>query len=219
MQATLDLATKKRAPVTIEGQHSHLEPRTPAVDLSGPGLMLAANTSLVLGYLWVGWVSTTHPGTALSALRGAVLPVLIALAIFGLRPACTRHQLPGASMTLPVAATVALGASVAAVATGNHLVALAAGAAALLLGLTAFGSVMLREAATGNSITQRFRRFVLGAGRHSAASNNSLGTVADAAEVAQSEADQTPEFPFTLSGLPFDLVGAGSQLRDSAVHQ
>jgi hypothetical protein len=205
--------------VTIEGQHSHLEPRTPAVDLSGPGLMLAANTSLVLGYLWVGWFSTTHPGTALSAMRGAVLPVLIALAIFGLRPACTRHQLPGASLTLPVAATVALSASVVAAATGNPMVALAAGAAALLLGLIAFGSVMLHEAATGNSITKMLRRFVLGADSHSAASDSSVGPVANAAEITQGDAHQTPELPLTLSGLTLDSVGAGSRTSDSPVHQ
>jgi hypothetical protein len=142
-----------------KGQPSpHLEPKTPAVDLSCPGLMLAANASLVLGYLWIGWVSNDHGGSASSATRGALLPAFIALAIFGLRRACTRRQLPGATFALPLAVTVVLVVSVAAVVTGSHLLALFAGSTSLLLGIAAFASVMLREANAGPSISNKLHR-------------------------------------------------------------
>jgi hypothetical protein len=125
--------------------------------------MVAANASLVLGYLWIGWVTNVHAGTAVSATRGALLPTLIALAIFGLRPACTRRQLPGASVALPVGATVVLVFSLIAVATDIHVLGLAAGATALLLGIASFGSVMLREADAGSTSTNRLHVSARGA--------------------------------------------------------
>jgi hypothetical protein len=148
---------------TTEHPSPHLEPKTPPVDLACPGLMVAANASLVLGYLWIDWVSK-HGGTALSSVRGILLPALIALAIFALRPACTRRQLPGSVVVLPAAVTVVLIASVAAVATGYHALALSAGATALVLGIAAVGSVMLREANAASSIKSRLHLFTRGAG-------------------------------------------------------
>jgi hypothetical protein len=108
--------------------------------------MLAANASLVLGYLWVGWLSDgSQSGTALELARGGVLPVIVAVAIFGLRPACARRALPGGSVLLPVAATIELGAAIAADASGAHFLAVAAGAAALLVALLSIACVLLRE--------------------------------------------------------------------------
>lgn len=155
---------ERRPVTTIEHPSPHLEPKRPAVDLACPGLMLAANASLVLGYLWIGWVSNEHGRTAIGAIGGVLLPLLIALTIFALRPACSRRHLPGAMVALPAAVTVVVAASVAAVATGNHVFALFAGATALLLGIAAFGSVMLREASTAWSIPRRLHLFSRRAG-------------------------------------------------------
>lgn len=141
----------------------HLEPKAPPVDLACPGLMLAANASLVLGYLWIDWVSNDH-GVTLSAIRGVLLPAFIALAIFALRPACTRRRLPGSVVALPVTAALVLACSVAAVATYDRPLALTAGSSALLLGLAAFGSVMLREASAASSLTSKLHLFARGAG-------------------------------------------------------
>jgi hypothetical protein len=149
--------------MTKEHPSPHLEPKRPPVDLACPGLMLAANASLVLGYLWIGWVSSPHGGT-IDAIRGVLLPAFIALTIFAMRPACTRRQLPGAGAALPAASTVVLAASVIAVATGSHLLALCAGAIALVLGLAAFGSVMLREADAAASIMSKLHLFAHSAG-------------------------------------------------------
>ena len=126
--------------------HRHLSPPSPPVDLSCPGLMLAANASLVLGYLWVGWISDgSQSGTGLELVRGGVLPVIVALAIFGLRPACARRSLPGGSVLLPVAATIELVATIAADASRSHLLAVTAGSAALLVASLAIACVLLRE--------------------------------------------------------------------------
>ena len=150
--------------ITTGEPSPHLEPRTRSVDLACPGLMLAANASLVLGYLWVGWAGGDHGGGGLSSGRGALLPAFIAIAIYALRPACTRRGLPGASVALPAGASVVLVCSISAAATGIHLLAIIAGASALLLGLTAFGSVLLREADAGPSIANRLHLSARGAG-------------------------------------------------------
>jgi hypothetical protein len=150
--------------ITREAPSPHLEPKRPAVDLACPGLMLAANASLVLGYLWIGWVTNAHGNTTQSVLRGFLLPALIALAIFALRPACTRRQLPGSVVALPVAVSVAFVTSVAAVITGSHALALCAGATALLLGIAALGSVMLREVSATSTLTSKLHLFLHSAG-------------------------------------------------------
>ena len=135
--------------------HAHLRPPVPTVDFACPGLMLAANASLILGYLWVGWLSDgSQSGRLLSSVRGGVLPVLVAVAILALRPACTRRGLPGATVLLPVAATIEVGAAIAADASGAHFLAMTAGAAALLVAFLATSSVLLRES---HSIKSRMR--------------------------------------------------------------
>ena len=120
---------------STEHPSPHLEPKTPPVDLACPGLMVAANASLVLGYLWIDWVSKhgeqrCRRYAASSSLRSSQWrssPCAL----------CTRRQLPGSVVVLPAAVTVVLIASVAAVATGYHALALSAGATALVLGIAA----------------------------------------------------------------------------------
>lgn len=126
--------------------HIHLRPPAPEVDFSCPGLMLAANASIVLGYLWVGWLSDgSGSGLALAVVRGGVLPAAVVLAIFALRPSCRRRGLVGGTFLLPVAATVELAASIAADASSSHYLAMTAGAAALVVAFLAIASVLLRE--------------------------------------------------------------------------
>ena len=91
----------------------------------------------------------------LASLRGGVLPVLVTLAIFGLRPACTRRDLPCANLLLPAAATIELCAAVAADATGSHILAVTAGGAALVVALVAIASVLLRETDSSGEILGR----------------------------------------------------------------
>ncbi len=130
----------------VVNPHVHLRPPAPAVDISCPGLMLVANVSLVLGYLWVGWLSDgSRSALALAVVRGGVLPVLVAVAILVLRASCRRRGIIGGTLLLPVAATVELGAAVAADASGSHYLAMAAGAAALVVAFLAIASVLLRE--------------------------------------------------------------------------
>ncbi len=125
--------------------HAHLHPAAP-VDFSCPGLMLAANASLVLGYLWVGWLSDgSRSGLVLAVVRGGVLPVLVAASVLALRPSCQRRGLVGGTLLIPIAATVELGAAIAADASGSHYLATAAGAAALVVAFLAIASVLLRE--------------------------------------------------------------------------
>jgi hypothetical protein len=126
--------------------HTHLRPPAPTVDLSCPGLMLAANASLVLGYLWVGWLTDgSRSGLALAVVRGGVLPAAVAIAIFALRPSCQRRGLIGGTLLLPVAGTVEFAAAIAADANSSHYLAMTAGAAALVVAFLAIASVMLRE--------------------------------------------------------------------------
>jgi len=125
---------------------THLEPQVPAVDLAGPGLMVAANLSLVLGYLWIGWLTAAnHLSPTVEVLRDGVLPVLLAVTIFALRPTFKRRHLLGGAWALPVTAILALGASVIAGATESRFAAQSAGVAALLLAIVAIGSVLFRE--------------------------------------------------------------------------
>ena len=139
-----------RPPMSHEAHHhAHLSPPSPPVDLSCPGLMLAANASLVLGYLWLGWLSDgSQSATVLEFVRGGVLPLVVAIAIFGLRPACARRALPGSSVLLPAAATIALVAAIAADANRTQLLAVTAGGAALLVASLAD---RVRAAARGRS--------------------------------------------------------------------
>jgi hypothetical protein len=150
--------------MSTEQLSPHLEPRTRPVDLACPGLMLAANVSLVLGYLWVGSAWSDHEGTGFSAARDILLPAFVAIAILALRRACSRRGLPGASVMLPVTAGVVLVSSLSAGLSGSHPIGIVAGASALLFGLTAFGSVLLREAAPGLSIANRLHLSARGAG-------------------------------------------------------
>ena len=151
--------------MSTEQLSPHLEPRPRPVDLACPGLMLTANVSLVLGYLWVGSVWTDHEGTGFSAARDILLPVFVAIAIFFLRPACSRRGLPGASVALPVIAGVVLMSSLSAALSGSHLIGIVSGTSALLLGLTAFGSVLLpRGQRTDQSIANRLHLSARGAG-------------------------------------------------------
>jgi hypothetical protein len=127
---------------------THLRPQAPPVDLACPGLMIAANISLVLGYLWVGWISGgSHLGQPLELLRGAVLPFLLAVLIVALRPTFMRRQLLGGTWLLPIAAAVEVGAALVADTTEGHVAAQSAGAMALLFAIVAIGSVLTREVA------------------------------------------------------------------------
>jgi hypothetical protein len=150
--------------MSTEQLSPHLEPRTRPVDLACPGLMLAANVSLVLGYLWLGSVGSDHVGVGFSAARDVLLPILVAIAIFALRPASSRRGLPGASVTLPAMAGVVLLSSLLGALSGSHLIGIVSGASALLLGLTAFGSVLLREATPGPNIANRLHLSTRNAG-------------------------------------------------------
>ena len=150
--------------MSTEQLSPHLEPRTRPVDLACPGLMLAANVSLVLGYLWLGSAWGNHDGRGFSAARDILLPMFVAIAIFALRSASSKRGLPGASVTLPVMAGVVLVFSLVGAVSGSHLIGIASGASALLLGLTAFGSVLLREATPGPSIASRLHLSTRGAG-------------------------------------------------------
>src|SRR5580692_10394352 len=86
----------KRSPMRAESSpHTHLRAAGSSLDLSCPGLMLTANASLVLGYLWVGWLSDgSQSGPVLASLRGGVLPAVVALAVFAIRFSWARRGLP-----------------------------------------------------------------------------------------------------------------------------
>jgi hypothetical protein len=117
-----------------------------ATDFACPGLMLAANASLVLGYLWIGWLSVgSGSGTALSFVRDAALPLLVTALVLVMRRSTIARGLPGSTALLPIAAAVQLGTSIAAAVAGTRSLAVIAGASALLLAATAIGSVVLRE--------------------------------------------------------------------------
>ena len=127
--------------------HAHLHRAGPSLDLSCPGLMLTANASLVLGYLWVGWLSDgSQSGPVIVSVRGVVLPALVVLAVFAIRFSWTRRGLPGGTLLLPVAATVELGVAIAADVNGNDfLLSTTAGGTALLVAFLATVSVLRRE--------------------------------------------------------------------------
>ena len=127
----------------------------PSVDLSCPGLMVTANLSIILGYLWFGWISTPASDTSSptatlgafpSALRGWVLPILIGAAIVALRPACGKRSLRGSTRLLPTVAAVEVIVTASADVTGSGKLAVVAGSLAVLLATVAIGSVLLREA-------------------------------------------------------------------------
>lgn len=147
LQPLTKLDADKEVPVRDESPpHAHLRPPRPPVDLTCPSLMLAANASLILGYLWVGWLSDgSRSGLVLASIRGGVLPVLVALAIFAIRLLCVRRGLPGGTLLLPVAATVELGVAIAAEVSGSAFLAMTAGGAALFVALLAIASVLRRE--------------------------------------------------------------------------
>jgi hypothetical protein len=109
--------------------------------------MLTANASLVLGYLWVGWLSDgSQSGLVIASVRGVVLPALVALAVFAIRFSWARRGLPGGTLLLPVAATVELGVAIAADVNGNNFhLSTMAGGIALLVAFLATMSVLRRE--------------------------------------------------------------------------
>jgi hypothetical protein len=117
-----------------------------ATDFACPGLMLAANASLILGYLWIGWLSVgSKSGSALSFVRDAALPLLVTALILVMRRSAIARGLPGSTVLLPIAAVVQLGASIAAAVAGTRSLAVIAGASALALAAIAISSVALRE--------------------------------------------------------------------------
>jgi hypothetical protein len=132
---------------------THLQPQVPAVDLACPGLMVAANLSLVLGYLWIGWLSAgNHLSQPVEVLRDGVIPVFLAASILALRPTFMRRHLLGGAWVLPITAVLALVASLTAGATASRVAAQSAGVAALLLAIVAIGSVLFREVKTHGEI-------------------------------------------------------------------
>jgi hypothetical protein len=138
----------KEVPMRTESTpHTHLRRPGPSLDLSCPGLMLTANASLVLGYLWVGWLSDgSQSGPVIASVRGVVLPVLVALAVLAIRLSCSHRGLPGGTLLLPFAATVELGVAVAADVSGNDfLLSMTAGGTALLVAFLAMVTVLRRE--------------------------------------------------------------------------
>jgi len=109
--------------------------------------MLTANASLVLGYLWVGWLSDgSQSGPVIASVRGVVLPALVALAVLAIRLSWARRGLPGGTLLLPVAATVELCVAIAADVSGNDfLLSTTAGGTALLVAFLATVTVLRRE--------------------------------------------------------------------------
>jgi hypothetical protein len=128
-----------------------LQPPSSSVDLSCPGLMVTANLSIVLGYLWLGLISTPTSttsdtlGALPTALKGWVLPILITAAIVALRPACAKRRLRGTATLLPVVAATELTVSVVAYLTASRTLGFVAGGLAVVVGILAISAVLLRE--------------------------------------------------------------------------
>jgi hypothetical protein len=117
--------------------------------------MLTANASLVLGYLWVGWLSDgSQSGPVLASLRGGVLPAVVALAVFAIRFSWARRGLPVGTSLLPLAATVELAVAIAADVSGSGFLSMAAGATALLVAFLATASVLRRETRAVNRLSE-----------------------------------------------------------------
>jgi hypothetical protein len=146
--------------------HVHLPRSVPGVDLTCPGLMLAAIASLIVGYLWMGWLSTNVPGPVLTAVRGAILPAVLVLSVYGLRHA--RHRLPGSSFILPGAAALVLVTVLSADVIGSHFFLLLAGGACMGFAGVAFGCVVVRERGSGDRLErlEKKLRQVIGFVRH-----------------------------------------------------
>ena len=144
---SLKMDAIKEVPMEVEFPDlAHLRFPRPSVDLTSPGLMLTANASLVLGYLWLGWLSDgSQSELARDIVRGGVLPALIALAIFVMRLLRVRRGLSCGTLLLPVAAAIELCVVMAADASGSHFLAVAAGGMALSVAFLATGSVLKRE--------------------------------------------------------------------------
>lgn len=120
--------------------------RPGVIDFACPGLMLAANVSLVLGYLWIGWFSLGDgAGSTLTFVRDVILPVLVTALVLVVRKASHDLRIPGSGLLLPLLAVVQLLCSFVAGARGSRSLELAAGVVSLAVAATAIGCVFLRE--------------------------------------------------------------------------
>lgn len=129
-----------------------LTTRVSSFDVACPGLMLTANASLVLGYLWTGWLTDTS-GLAVSVIRGGVFPSVVAAAILVLRPQSLRRGLPGSRAILPAVAVLELALCSIADVTASQAIGFAAGSAAILTAAVCMISVLMRETGSRSDLS------------------------------------------------------------------
>jgi hypothetical protein len=135
------------APVTYETHSPHLRIPDTSRDLESPVLMLTANACLVLGYMWLESMSDSfRPGSVASALRTVIIPVFVAIALFGLARSGGRRRSSRTLLLSALTAIIEIGACWAADATGRTVLALIAGVGALTLASVSIVAVIAREA-------------------------------------------------------------------------